>query len=49
MIRLAQLPPAGTIFMSGGVLSPDGQQMAFVARDRLSDKTLIWVRLAELA
>jgi eukaryotic-like serine/threonine-protein kinase len=44
MIRLAQLPPAGTIFMSGGVLSPDGQQMAFVARDRLSDKTLIWVR-----
>lgn len=44
-IRLAQIPPDGTIFMSGGILSPDSHRMAFVARDRSSDKSLIWVRL----
>ncbi len=44
-IRLAQIPPDGTILMSGGILSPDGHRMAFVARDRSSEKSLIWVRL----
>lgn len=44
VIRLAQLPPAGTLLMSGGVLSPDGRQMAFIARDRASGKRHIWVR-----
>ena len=43
-IRLAQVPPSGTTLVSGGVLSPDGQQMAFVARDRASGKDSLWVQ-----
>ena len=43
-IRLAQLPPKGTVLMSNAVLSPDGRQMAFVARDLLSGKANVWVR-----
>jgi DNA-binding winged helix-turn-helix (wHTH) protein/Tol biopolymer transport system component len=44
VIRLAQLPPAGTTLISGGVLSPDGSRMAFVARDRASGQTSLWIR-----
>jgi Tol biopolymer transport system component len=43
-IRLAQLPPSGTTLVSGGVLSPDGRQMAFVARDRMSGKDSLWIQ-----
>ena len=44
IIRLAQLPPDGTVFVSAGALSSEGRQMAFAARDRASGKTHIWVR-----
>jgi Tol biopolymer transport system component/DNA-binding winged helix-turn-helix (wHTH) protein len=43
-MRLFQPPPLGTSIVSSGVLSPDGQQLAFVARDERSGKTALWVR-----
>jgi DNA-binding winged helix-turn-helix (wHTH) protein/Tol biopolymer transport system component len=43
-IRLFQPPPAGTSIASGGVLSPDGRYLAFVARDDALGKTALWVR-----
>ena len=43
-MRLFQPPPPGTSIVSSGVLSPDGQQLAFVARDEASGKTALWVR-----
>ena len=36
-------PPAASI-ASGGVLSPDGRYLAFVARDDLAGKNALWVR-----
>jgi DNA-binding winged helix-turn-helix (wHTH) protein/Tol biopolymer transport system component len=43
-IRLFQPPPAGTDIVSGGVLSPDARHLAFIARDRKSGKTALWLR-----
>jgi DNA-binding winged helix-turn-helix (wHTH) protein/Tol biopolymer transport system component len=43
-IRLFQPPPAGTDIVSGGVLSPDARYIAFIARDRDSGQTALWVR-----
>ncbi len=42
-VLLTQNPPSGTSFASGGVLSPDGQHMAFVTRDNQSGRTQVWV------
>ena len=36
-------PPAASI-ASGGVLSPDGRYLAFVARDDMAGKNALWVR-----
>jgi DNA-binding winged helix-turn-helix (wHTH) protein/Tol biopolymer transport system component len=43
-IRLFQPPPPGTEIVSGGLLSPDGQHLVFVARDTASGKTALWLR-----
>jgi Tol biopolymer transport system component/DNA-binding winged helix-turn-helix (wHTH) protein len=47
-LRFTQDLPPGTTLFSGGVLSPDGQKLAFVARDR-SGRTQIWVRSLDSA
>jgi DNA-binding winged helix-turn-helix (wHTH) protein/Tol biopolymer transport system component len=43
-IRLYQPPPPGTAIVSGGMLSPDGQHLVFVARDLTSGKSALWLR-----
>ncbi|HVY66473.1 MAG TPA: winged helix-turn-helix domain-containing protein [Gammaproteobacteria bacterium] len=43
-VRLFQPPPPGTAIVSGGVLSPDGQSLAFVARDNDSGRSSLWIR-----
>jgi DNA-binding winged helix-turn-helix (wHTH) protein/Tol biopolymer transport system component len=43
-VLLAQPSPPGASIASGGVLSPDGRYLAFVARDDTLDKTALWVR-----
>ena len=44
VIRLTHNPPAGTSFTGGGVLSPDGEQIAFIARSGRSGLVQLWVR-----
>jgi DNA-binding winged helix-turn-helix (wHTH) protein/Tol biopolymer transport system component len=39
-----QLAPAGTEIVSGGVVSPAGRGLAFVARDHESGRTALWHR-----
>ncbi len=36
--------PTGATIVSGGVLSPDGESLTFVARDDASGETALWVR-----
>ena len=43
-VRLFQPPPDGFTIVSGGLLSPDGASMAFVARDNASGDSVLWVR-----
>ena len=43
-VILFQVPPRGTELASGGVLSPDGRLLAFVARDPHTRGTSLWVR-----
>jgi Tol biopolymer transport system component/DNA-binding winged helix-turn-helix (wHTH) protein len=43
-IRLYQTAPPGTRIVSGGILSPDGGYLAFVARDDSRDRTALWTR-----
>jgi serine/threonine-protein kinase len=43
-VRLFQPSPEGAAIVSGGVLSPDGESLAFVARDDASGATALWVR-----
>ncbi|HEX5046975.1 MAG TPA: winged helix-turn-helix domain-containing protein, partial [Gammaproteobacteria bacterium] len=43
-VRLFQPAPDGTTIVSGGVLSPDGESLTFVARDAASGETALWVR-----
>jgi DNA-binding winged helix-turn-helix (wHTH) protein/Tol biopolymer transport system component len=42
-IRMEQAAPPGTTIVSGGVVSPAGRQLAFVAQDD-SGQTSLWVR-----
>jgi Tol biopolymer transport system component/DNA-binding winged helix-turn-helix (wHTH) protein len=48
-VLLAQSPPPETTLASGGILSPDGRQLAFVARDRTTGRSRIWVRSIDSA
>ncbi len=48
-IRFDQAAPAGTTLTSGGVLSPDGRYLAFIARHGDDGKTRLWVRTLESA
>jgi DNA-binding winged helix-turn-helix (wHTH) protein/Tol biopolymer transport system component len=41
---LEQIAPPGTTIVSGGVVSPAGRHLAFVARDEHSGKTALWIR-----
>jgi len=43
-IRLSQPAPDGASIVAGGVLSPDGQQLTFVARDNASGRNALWLR-----
>jgi hypothetical protein len=43
-IRLFHTAPPDTTMTSGGVLAPDGRQIAFVARGRESGMAQLWVR-----
>jgi DNA-binding winged helix-turn-helix (wHTH) protein/Tol biopolymer transport system component len=40
---IPELPPESTL-ASGGVVSPDGRHIAFIARDRQSGETRLWIR-----
>jgi dipeptidyl aminopeptidase/acylaminoacyl peptidase len=43
-LRFTQEAPAGTALVSGGVLSPDGRYVAFVAQDNRSGTHQLWIR-----
>lgn len=43
-LRFTQAAPAGTHIVSGGILSPDGAHIAFVASDISSGTRRLWVR-----
>ena|GEM_PF-3595130 len=43
-IQLFQPAPAGASLASGGVLSPDGRYLAFVASDDATGRTGLWIR-----
>jgi DNA-binding winged helix-turn-helix (wHTH) protein/Tol biopolymer transport system component len=43
-IRFLQLAPEGSMLASGGILSPDGRYLAFVAQDVDSGKSQLWLR-----
>jgi eukaryotic-like serine/threonine-protein kinase len=43
-VRLFQPAPDGAKIVSGGVLSPDGDLLTFVARDNSSGETALWLR-----
>src|SRR5688572_30118290 len=43
-VWLSQPSPPEASIASGGVLSPDGRYLAFVARDDLTGKNAVWVR-----
>ena len=46
-LRFTQEAPAGTALVSGGVLSPDGRYVAFVAQDDQSGTNQLWIRALE--
>ncbi len=43
-VVLHQIAPSGTSLLSGGVVSPTGSHLAFLARDEASGETALWVR-----
>jgi DNA-binding winged helix-turn-helix (wHTH) protein/Tol biopolymer transport system component len=43
-VHQQQIAPPGTEIVSGGVVSPDGRHLAFVARDQESGRTALWLR-----
>ena len=47
--RVQQVAPRGTSIVSGGVVSPAGRHLAFVARDEESGKTALWIRALDSA
>jgi eukaryotic-like serine/threonine-protein kinase len=44
MVQLDQTAPAGTIIVSGGVVSPTGDRLTFVALDEKTGETALWAR-----
>jgi len=48
-IRFVQDPPSGHLIASGAVVSPDGRNLAFVARGRDTGRAQIWVRSLDSA
>jgi dipeptidyl aminopeptidase/acylaminoacyl peptidase len=44
MVQLDQTAPAGTIIVSGGVVSPTGDHLTFVALDERTGETALWAR-----
>jgi Tol biopolymer transport system component len=44
VVRLDQLAPSGTTILSGGAVSPSGNDLTFVARDDVTGQTALWVR-----
>jgi eukaryotic-like serine/threonine-protein kinase len=48
-LRFAPELPAGSTLAAGGVVSPDGRQVAFVARDEESGNTRLWIRTLSTA
>jgi DNA-binding winged helix-turn-helix (wHTH) protein/Tol biopolymer transport system component len=48
-VWLSQPPPPEASIASGGVLSPDGRYLAFVARDDLAGKNALWMRSLQSA
>ena len=43
-VRFEQVAPRGTTIVSGGMVSPTGRQLAFVARDEVTERTALWLR-----
>ncbi len=43
-LRFTLMAPETTNFSSGGILSPNGQYLAFVAQDQDSGRTRLWIR-----
>lgn len=43
-VRVEQVAPRGTTIVSGGMVSPTGRQLAFVARDEVTERTALWLR-----
>ena len=43
-IRFTQEAPPGTSIVSGGMLSPDGRSLAFIAKDMSSGTLSLWLR-----
>jgi DNA-binding winged helix-turn-helix (wHTH) protein/Tol biopolymer transport system component len=46
-IRFTQTAPTGSALSSGGVLSPDGRHLAFVAQNTQTGRTFLWIRSLE--
>ena len=44
MLRFSQTAPPGTTLESGGLVSPVGTSLAFLARDNQSGTTQLWIR-----
>ena len=48
-LRFVQVAPEGTTFASGGILSPNGRYLAFVAAEELTGKATLWVKTLDTA
>jgi Tol biopolymer transport system component/DNA-binding winged helix-turn-helix (wHTH) protein len=48
-LRFTQESPEGTALRSGGILSPDGRYLAFVAADTRTGHRQVWVRALDAA
>jgi len=43
-VHMEQMAPRGTTIVSGGVVSPTGRHLAFVAREERTEQTALWIR-----